>query len=137
MLDIITCALTLSNSDAACPPIGEDSEWHGLNFRHNDDDFSTSLDLRGIHPTLRCRRASSMWPWVLLPEAYHGPVDTSQRYGGLRGSLSIFLALLALSVKPDELEAVMPKFRNNGQWRLPAFQNGSMYKSTLARHSVS
>ncbi|KAH6866606.1 heterokaryon incompatibility protein-domain-containing protein [Alternaria rosae] len=100
-----------------------DGEWHDLGFFHNDKDFSSSLHIRGTNPTLRCQRSGSSWPRFLLPSGHHGPIDTSQRYGGLRGSLSIFLALLALSVRPNELEAVLPTLRNNGQWCFPAYAN--------------
>lgn len=134
---ITMTTLTLYNPDVTCAPMEEGVEWHGLRFLHNNEDFSSSLHIHGTHPTLRCHRVGSCWPSSLLPTRYHGPLDTSQRYGGLRGSLSILLSLLALSIKPDQLQEVFPRLRNNGQWTWPEHQNESTFKSCIMGYSSS
>jgi hypothetical protein len=118
--------LTSSDSDATSSPTEKEADWRYLNFVHNDTDLSSTLHIHGTHPTLRCQRAGSVWPQFLLPDMYHGPANTCQQYGGLRGSLSLFLALLALSIHPDQLEQALPTLRKNGQWKWLTHQNGSM-----------
>lgn len=128
--NVTISTLTLFNLEPANSIV-----WNKLSFLHNDEDFSSSIHPRGTHPKLRCQRTGSVWPWTLFPEVYHGPFHASPPYGGLRGSLSIFLALLALSIKPDNLEEDFPKLRNNGQWGLPKYSHGSMFKSTIIVYS--
>jgi len=119
---------SVAQGDVTCPPREDGVEWHGLRFLHNNEDFSSSLHIHGTHPTLRCHRDGSSWPSSLLPNRYHGPLDTSKRYGGLRGSLSILLALLALSIRPEQLQELFPKLQNNGQWTWPKNQDGRTWK---------
>jgi len=134
---ITMTTLTFDIPDVTCPPREDGVEWHGLRFLHNNEDFSSSLHIHGTHPTLRCHRDGSSWPSSLLPNRYHGPLDTSKRYGGLRGSLSILLALLALSIRPEQLQELFPKLQNNGQWTWPKNQDGSMFKSIIVGYSSS
>ena len=65
-----------------------------------------------------------------MPDIYRGPSTLCQQYGGLRGDLSIFLALMALSVEPDMLASLIPYLRHDAKWQCPKdYLNDSMYES--------
>jgi hypothetical protein len=68
-----------------------------LKFDHNAD-YSSSVSDRGISSTLRCQPLQAFWPHVLFPNNYHGSLTPYEGYGGLTGELTIFLALMALSM---------------------------------------
>ncbi|KAI4928981.1 hypothetical protein J4E85_005603 [Alternaria conjuncta] len=105
-----------------------EGQWNSLSFQHNED-YSSSLSLDGTHPTLRCQRRDSGWPEAMLPDIYHGPSTPYQQYGSLRGDLSIFLALMALSVKPDMLASLMPYLRHDAKWQCREdYPNGRLDK---------
>ncbi|CAG5187929.1 uncharacterized protein ALTATR162_LOCUS11824 [Alternaria atra] len=114
-----------AEGDATTWPTDETNEnWLPLRFHHHNEDFSSSLSIDpSHHPTLRCQRANSIWPHMLLPTINHGPLTANEQYGGLKGRLSIFLALMALSIEPDKLQETMPNLRKNGRWRFPTYQN--------------
>jgi hypothetical protein len=101
--------------------------WLPLTFDHDDQTFSSSLGVLKTHRTLRCQRTEMLWPRVLLPAIYHGPYIDYPQYGSLRGSLPTFLALMALSIKPDELKEAIPKLRIDGKWQCRGYQNRSMF----------
>lgn len=67
------------------------------------------------------QRIDQAWPKLLLPDIYHAHEiindDRYMGYGGLRGDLPIFLALIAFSTQPEWLKAVLPTTFVNGEWR--------------------
>jgi hypothetical protein len=117
--------LTLFGTDAAS--VRTSYGWLPLTFDHDDDNFSSSLGVLKSHRTLRCQRTDTLWPRVLLPTSYHGPCIEYPQYGSLGGSLPTFLALMALSIKPDELKEAIPRLRINGKWQSPEYQKKSMF----------
>jgi hypothetical protein len=121
-------ALTLIDLDATSESMK--GKWRGLNFEHDENSFSSILSAVGTFPTLRCHRSDAVWPQMLLPDIYHGPHTPHQQYGGLKGSLSIFLALLAFSARPNELERALRRIRAFSRWQCWSHDHGSMSPTT-------
>lgn len=99
--------------------------YRSLGFQHNEGDaFSSSLTnvLQGT--TLSCHRADQAWVSMLLPNTYHGPRTTGQGYGGLKGELPIFLALVALSMPATSLHTQLPRMFQNGEWQVHNIGHG-------------
>ncbi|PSN74462.1 hypothetical protein BS50DRAFT_16725 [Corynespora cassiicola Philippines] len=109
--------------DATNPP--PDEAWHPLSFDHDTDDFSAYLTNAGQHRTLRCQRSDQSWPRMLLPDIYHTTSRTTcGTYGGLKGDLPIFLALVAFSLQPNHLASVLPRLFVNSAWRTHNYPHG-------------
>jgi hypothetical protein len=68
----------------------------------------------------------------LLPEIYHGPPTLHTPYGGLTGDLTIFLALMALSMQPEYLSVVLPMTRSSGKWKTHLYPHGSKFNNSVA-----
>jgi hypothetical protein len=101
--------------DATNPPEGE--TWHDLSFNWDETTLSSALTNAGFSRSLRVHNPNSRWPRILLPDIYHGPEYSDTDYGGLTGELAIFLALIALSMKPDRLPTQLPKMMADGEWK--------------------
>jgi hypothetical protein len=101
--------------DATDPPEGE--TWHDLSFDWDETTLSSALTNAGFSRSLRVHNPNSRWPRILLPDIYHGPEYSGTDYGGLTGELAIFLALIALSMKPDRLRTQLPKMMADGEWK--------------------
>lgn len=96
-----------------------------LGFEHHDDDsYSSYLTNVMVQPTLRCQRDDQIWTRMLLPNTYHGTSTTVPQYGGLKGELPIFLALIAFSMPPALLQTYLPAMMHNGVWQQFNMQNG-------------
>jgi hypothetical protein len=100
--------------DAINPPAGE--AWQHLWFEWNERTLSSALTNAGTARALRVQDPSAWWPHMLLPDIYHGPTYTAAGYGGLTGELAIFLALVALSMKPERLLTELPRLTEKGEW---------------------
>ncbi|KAF2113808.1 hypothetical protein BDV96DRAFT_117764 [Lophiotrema nucula] len=102
--------------DATDP--SDDENWHPLRFEWDEQDgYSSYLTNAAEHNTLRIQRAQQQWPSLLLPDIYHTTQLTPyQQYGGLKGELPIFLALMALSTSREWLPNVLPTIFAGGQF---------------------
>jgi hypothetical protein len=100
--------------DATNPPQSE--TWQDLSFDWDETTLSSALTNAGANRSLRLHNPNARWPRMLLPDIYHGPEYPESHYGGLRGDLPIFLALIALSMRPELLSTQLPKMMVNGEW---------------------
>lgn len=109
--------------DATNPPAGE--AWQSLWFDHDRTDYSSYLTNAGTERTLRCQRPDQIWPDMLLPTIYQTrPVPTDQRYGGLKGELAIFLALIAFSMDRQYVRQLIPQMFTGGVWARHSLPHG-------------
>lgn len=109
--------------DAAAPSASE--AWQSLWFDHDPQDYSSYLTNVGTEHTLRCQRSDQTWPAMLLPTTNQVlPVSLSQRYGGLKGDLAIFIALLAQSMGSTQVEHILPHMFQQGRWGLHSLPHG-------------
>ncbi|KAF2448874.1 hypothetical protein P171DRAFT_352750, partial [Karstenula rhodostoma CBS 690.94] len=109
--------------DATSPPAAE--AWHPLSFDWDERDYSAYLTNAGEEHTLKLQRRDQGWPQMLLPTTNQvQPVATSQVYGGLKGDLAIFLALIALSMDRQTLTPTLPRMFVNGVWATHRFPHG-------------
>ncbi|KAF9737347.1 hypothetical protein PMIN06_001526 [Paraphaeosphaeria minitans] len=110
--------------DATSPPAAE--AWHPLSFDW-EDDYSAYLTNAGQHHTLRVQRGDQTWPQMLLPTTNQArPVTTHQTYGGLKGDLAIFLALIALSMDRPNLPYMLPRMFSQGAWAIHQGSHGRL-----------
>lgn len=99
--------------------------WRPLTFEHDDQDYSSYLTSAGEHYTLRCQRTDQLWPQMLLPDIYQArPANISQSYGGLKGDLGIFLALIAFSMTREHMQTYLRTLFSRGAWQLHGLPNG-------------
>ncbi|OAG04774.1 uncharacterized protein CC84DRAFT_1218200 [Paraphaeosphaeria sporulosa] len=111
--------------DATSPPAAE--AWHPLSFDWDEHDYSAYLTNAGYQRTLRVQRNDQMWPRMLLPTTNQvPPVTTSQRYGGLKGDLAIFLALIALSMDRPYVPHVLPQMFAREAWTIHQHPHGRL-----------
>jgi hypothetical protein len=106
--------LHVLRGDATNPPQSE--TWHDLSFDWNETTLSSAVTNAGGSRSLRVHNPNSRWPPMLLPDIYHGPEYAGTHYGGLTGDLPIFLALVALSMRPERLSTQLPKMMVEGEW---------------------
>jgi hypothetical protein len=115
------------DEDATSPP--ESATWHHLWFDWDENNHSSALTYAGKHQTLRFQNTQLRWPSMLLPNIYHGPHYAASGYGGLTGDLAIFLALIAFSMKPEQLSAELPRMMHDGEWNDHSRSHGRMFIS--------
>jgi hypothetical protein len=109
--------------DATSPPAAE--AWHPLSFDWDEHDYSAYLTNAGTEHTLRLQRSDQRWPLMLLPTTNHvQPTVVHQSYGGLKGDLAIFLALVALSIQMPYLERILPEMFVEGTWKTHPYAHG-------------
>jgi hypothetical protein len=107
-----------------------DNTWHDLWFDWNAATFASALTNAGTQRALRVQNPKAFWPHMLLPNIYHGPPYTVEGFGGLTGELAIFLALVAMSMKPERLLTELPKLTEGGKWGLHGYEPGcKLYKA--------
>ncbi|KAF1967475.1 hypothetical protein BU23DRAFT_291197 [Bimuria novae-zelandiae CBS 107.79] len=103
--------------------------WHPLSFDHDEQDFSSYLTNAGTEKTLRCQRVDQSWSGMLLPTTNQvRAVATSQAYGGLKGDLAIFLALLAQSMEPGKVTQTLYRMFREGAWVLHPLPHGRTHQ---------
>jgi hypothetical protein len=90
--------------------------WQDLSFDWDETTLSSTLTNAGARRSLRVHNPNARWPRMLLPDIYHGPEYPGSHYGGLTGDLPIFLALVALSMRPERLAAQLPRMMEDGEW---------------------
>ena len=113
--------LRIHGDDTENDSNGSSSEDNGTDQNMNQADWTSlsfqwpmSLDNTGLsYATVRARRATiytqrpnQHWVQQLLPSAYHAPPErynTVPGQGGLVGELPIMIALIAFSVRPDQV----------------------------------
>ncbi|KAF2465213.1 uncharacterized protein BDR25DRAFT_91572 [Lindgomyces ingoldianus] len=109
--------------DATSP--GEGEAWQPLRFDWDQENFSSFLTNAGQQSTLRVQRTDQEWPKMLLPDIYQTTSMTPfTAYGGLKGELPLFLALVAFSVRKDYLASVLPTMFQQHEWRTHEYQHG-------------
>ncbi|KAH4033774.1 hypothetical protein HBH70_108900 [Parastagonospora nodorum] len=101
--------------------------WMPLRFEPVADG-SSYLTPAGACDTLQCQRPDQLWAHKLLPNIYHGPYTQNPNYGGLRGDLPIFLALVALSMDPANLPTWLPWMFQGSQWHPHTLDHGWQHK---------
>lgn len=102
----------------------EDEVWLPLSFEHDKTDYSSYLTNVGYEPSLHCHRSDQKWMKMLLPDVYHGSWPVPAPYGGLKGELAIFLALIAFSIPVDSLQNYLPAMFQSGKWQQYDMVNG-------------
>lgn len=107
--------------------------WLPLSFEHDKTDYSSFLTNARYEPALHCHRTGQRWMNMLLPDVYHDRWDVPAPYGGLKGELGIFLALIAFSIPVDGLQTYLPAMFQSGRWQQFDMANGSMYPADLNR----
>jgi hypothetical protein len=110
------------NGDATNLPSSDN--WHRLFFDWDENTFASYLTNAGTQTTMRVQDKDSEWPSMLLPRIYHGLHYAASGYGGLRGDLAIFLSLIAFSMKPERLQAELPRLMEAGRWRTHSRSHG-------------
>lgn len=109
--------------DATSPPAAE--TWHPLSFDWDEHDYSAYLTNAGEERTVRVQRSDQSWPHMLLPSTNQIKATvTHQNYGGLKGDLAIFLALVAMSVERHNLPILLPQIFVNGSWATHRLKHG-------------
>jgi hypothetical protein len=123
---IVDLSSTFANKhsiDATIPPAGR--TWRALGFEHDSaDSFSSYLTNVLQETTLRCHRNDQRWVSMLLPDIYHGPLTTDKTRGALKGDITIFLALLALSMPASQLATYLPSMFQDSSWQEHSFEHG-------------
>jgi hypothetical protein len=125
-------AFSVLRGDATSPLPNE--TWHDLRFDHDEKDNSTYLTNDGTQRTISAQHPDSWWPSKLLPDIYHGSTHPHDGGGGLTGELPVFLALIALSMQPEELAKYLPTLMQNGKWMVhnrPHGRKCTATKSTM------
>ncbi|KAF1836098.1 hypothetical protein BDW02DRAFT_257049 [Decorospora gaudefroyi] len=111
----------------ATTELKDGTTWQPLRFEHDrDDDYSSYLCNVAQDRILASRRADQFWPQMLLPDIYWEatPVTPYAQYGGLKGELAIFLALVAFAMQPAKLPSVLPKMFENREWKVWKMPHG-------------
>ncbi|KAB2578082.1 hypothetical protein DBV05_g3137 [Lasiodiplodia theobromae] len=94
---------------------GHFADWNHVGFDHGDRTINW-VGFAGEQRRLGLQREQ---PWVhtLLPEN-HQPYEFSMdgRYGGLSGELSVLIALIAFSIRPEWLFHGLNNCMRQGQW---------------------
>jgi hypothetical protein len=72
---------------------------------------------------------------MLLPDIYYhsAPTTPYQQYGGLKGELAIFLALVAFAMVPEKMPNVLPVMFQNGEWKTYSMPHGRKSNSDVVR----
>ena len=91
--------------------------WLPLAFEHDKKDYSSYLTNARYEPSLHCHRSDQKWMEMLLPDIYHDKWEVALPYGGLKGELAIFLALVAFSVPVESLSTYLPAMFQSGRWQ--------------------
>lgn len=99
--------------------------WQPLYFEHHAQREYSYLCNAEQHRTVDIRRRDQNWLRMLLPDIYYESAAevNHPRYGGLKGELGIFLALIAFAIRPPELQARLPQMFTNGNWQVPGTFN--------------
>ncbi|KAF2128224.1 hypothetical protein P153DRAFT_405569, partial [Dothidotthia symphoricarpi CBS 119687] len=123
----------LKGVDATKPPPHDG--WHLLSFDHDQTNHSSYLTNAGTQPTLKCSQPGQQWARMLLPDIYHAIGETTvEGWGGLKGELGILLALFALSVSCEHVEALLPHVFVEGKWMTHDFPHGRQHKRGVVVH---
>lgn len=107
--------------------------WLPLSFEHDKTDYSSYLTNARYEPALHCHRTDQTWMSMLLPDVYHDRWEVPAPYGGLKGELAIFLALIAFAIPVDDLQRYLPAMFQSGVWQQYDMLNGSMYPAVSHR----
>lgn len=102
--------------------------WLPLSFDHDKTDYSSYLTNARFEPALHCYRTDQKWMKMLLPDVYHGSWPVPAPYGGLKGELAIFLALIAFAIPVDRLQQDLPAMFHSGKWQQYEMGNGRDHK---------
>ena len=115
--------------DATSPGSMAAGAWYPLRFDYEDTDGDTYITNAGEKRCLNWTRPDQRWPRLLFPDIYHkyGMVTPNTQYGGLRGELPIFLALVAFSMVQGLLTRILPQMFVNGSWRVHPYPPGRMF----------
>ncbi|KAL9091254.1 MAG: hypothetical protein Q9165_004888 [Trypethelium subeluteriae] len=112
-------------------------DWQQLGFRSEDDDdyandYTSYVTCAGEKPRLLLQKETQQWARELFPERYYAEVQRTiaanhrnqhPEWGGLIGELSLILALIAFSVREDEVaQAVQHCVRGSNRWRIHGMQ---------------
>jgi hypothetical protein len=111
--------------------------WQPLHFEHPPDgNYSSYLCNVAPHRRVACRRRDQQWLKMLLPDIYYegAPETAYPQYGGLKGELAIFLALVAFAIHPDDLLQWLPVMFTGRAWRTQGPRNRHGSKSGRLLH---
>jgi hypothetical protein len=107
--------------------------WRPLTFDHDYSDYSSYLSNAGSMQTLRCQRPDQLWPKMLLPGIYQvPPTPTNSAYGGMKGDLALFLALIAFSLSKEHLQQYLISMLIGGKWQVHGLPHGRKFTVHLA-----
>lgn len=102
-----------SDEEGARPPSIAAEDWTPLRFQWPNTDnvgSPTFVARRALESTLQCQRSDQRWVREILPIRYHAEAGyraEPQGRGGLVGELPILIALIALSVRPDQVPTAL------------------------------
>lgn len=102
--------------------------WLPLSFEHDKTDYSSYLTNARYEPALHCHRTGQKWMQMLLPDVYHDRWEVPAPYGGLKGELAIFLALIAFAIPVDGLQTYLPAMFQSGKWQQFDMLNGRTHQ---------
>ncbi|KAF2685654.1 hypothetical protein K458DRAFT_299890, partial [Lentithecium fluviatile CBS 122367] len=109
--------------DATAPPCNK--RWLSLRFAHDEIEYSSYITNNGSAHTLCCQRFDQQWPQMLFPDIYQTrAVPTHQSHGGLKGDLSLFLALIAFSMSMEDLQQYLSAMCLGGSWQVHGLAHG-------------
>lgn len=96
-------------------------DWHRLGFRHQIQTYTSIAMIAGPEDRLVAQRPDQRWVQELLPDVYHAPDthsrSTDPRVGTMNGDLTVLIALLALSVRPDLVKRTLEHCIRGDGWR--------------------
>ena len=106
-------------------------DWAQLGFLSGDGEYETDytsyVTCAGDEHRLLLQRETQQWAWQMFPERYHAPVthfitrrhaDQRHDWGGLIGDLPLILALIAFSVRENEVAQTMQQCVTRIPWQM-------------------
>lgn len=114
--------------DAGNPGPGE--TWQPLCFDQDQYDQGASYLCNVAQRRAVAYRRETRWLPMLLPDIYYenAHVTRNEAYGGLKGELAIFLALIAFSMRPEQLASRLPYMLQSGSWMTHNLPHGRQEK---------
>ena len=103
-----------NSSDEPDDPDENTSDWKIMHFDWPaDNTYTSSVTARGEHPNLRLQGRDQPWVEQLIPERYFAAPNyrvlaaRPHNFGGMTGELPIMIALIAFSVRSNQVHAAL------------------------------
>jgi hypothetical protein len=95
-------------------------EWHLMKFTHDETTYASSVRIGAEKDQLLTQRPDQSWVHEIFPEVYHAPAGyrtPDTRFGALNGDLGLLLALVAFSVRPNDVLGAIERCVRGDGWR--------------------